>query len=501
MEALSSLALSPSVAVIVTDREGLITWVNGAAQRLTGYTLDELRGLTPGSVLQCPQTTSDVVARMRQAIEAKEPMACEVLNQRKDGIRYWTRLQILPWSDSSGAHQGFVSIQVDATRERQTLESALATRQSLLSKFTHELRTPLNAIIQLNDLLSNAALTPEQMEICRQSHAAAQGLLSLVNDMLTQAKSDFDAVQEPVKPTDLTMLLTRVREVFEAKGVSQAVDLVSEVPPNLPLFALQEGRLYRVLLNLVSNGLKYTSRGKVTLSVEAREVVRTGPSWDLRICVSDTGVGMNEWQVEQLMRPFTRVHERDDHNPPGTGLGLLVCDETLRSMGSTLQVHSVPEVGSQFWFTLAADAAEVAMPKRAGTAGAPTDAAPLNGVRILVVDDNPVGLSAAVRQLRRMGGTVHEARDGEQAVELMRSAPLGQVDLVLMDIQMPGIDGFEAAKRILAIPGWSQLPILGLTAGFIGQSDAEYRAAGMRGVVTKPFALIDLVRSITELVR
>ena len=495
MEALSSLAHSPSVAVIVTDRAGWVTWVNDAAQQLTGYTLDELQGRTPGSVLQCELTEPGVVARMRQAIQAQEPMGCEVLNQRKDGRRYWTRLQILPWSDSSGVHQGFVSVQVESTRERQTLESALASRQTLLSKFTHELRTPLNAIIQLNDLLRNADLAPEHMELCRQSHAAAQGLLSLVNDMLTRAKNDFEAVQEPYRPTNLGVLMERVRQVFAPKGVNKAVTLSCEVPPNLPAFALQEGRLYRVLLNLVSNGLKYTRQGTVTLALEARPVVRPGPGWDLRFTVSDTGIGMSEWQLEQLMRPFTRVHDPDELNPPGSGLGLMVCDETIRAMGSMLQIHSVPGQGSQFWFTLAAEAAEDEAPP------APSPAPPpLAGLRILVVDDNPIGLSACVRQLRRLGAHALEARDGEQAVALVQSSSAGSLELVLMDIQMPGIDGFEATRRILASPGHAQLPVLGLTAGFIGQSDDQYREAGMCGVVTKPFAIAELAQRITDVV-
>lgn len=498
MDALSSLAHSPNVAVIVTDRDGLVTWVNDAAQQLTGYTLSELQGLTPGAVLQCQQTDPAVVARMREAIMAKVPTACEVVNRRKDGALYWSRLQILPWNDAQGVHQGFVSVQVDSTRERETLESALATRQNLLSKFTHELRTPLNAIIQLNDLLSQMALSPEQKEICQQSHVAAQGLLSLVNDMLNRAQSDFQAQQEPLRPTNLQVLLNRVHQLFKSKGAPQTVELRTDVPPNLPTFSVQEGRLYRVLLNLVSNGLKYTSEGTVTLSVEARPVVRAGPAWDLRFCVSDTGSGMDEWQVQRLMQPFARVHSPTESHPQGTGLGLLVCDETLRAMGSMLHVHSVPGAGSQFWFTLAADAVEPidAVPQEP----ARQTEVPLAGLTVLVVDDNPIGLSACARQLRRLGALVLEARDGEEAVALVQASSPGSLNAVLMDIQMPGIDGFEATRQILLTPGHAQLPVLGLTAGFIGQSDAQYREAGMRGVVTKPFSIGELVSRVTEVV-
>jgi signal transduction histidine kinase/CheY-like chemotaxis protein len=425
-------------------------------------------------------------------------MACEVVNRRKGGSLYWTRLQILPWHDAQGVHQGFVSVQVDSTRQRETLESALAARQNLLSKFTHELRTPLNAIIQLNDLLSQMALSPEQQEICQQSHVAAQGLLSLVNDMLNRAQSDFQALQEPLKPTNLSALLSRVRQVFEAKGVAKEVELRTDAPSNMPTFSLQEGRVYRVLLNLLSNALKYTREGAVTLSVEARPVVRTGPAWDLRFCVSDTGIGMDEWQVQRLMQPFARVHSPDDAATQGTGLGLLVCDETLRAMGSMLQIHSAPGAGSQFWFTLAADAVDASDVM----AQAPVEQSgvPLAGWNILVVDDNPIGLSACVRQLRRLGAQVQEARTGEQAVALVQASSPDSLHAVLMDIQMPGIDGFEATRQILHTPGHAQLPVLGLTAGFIGQSDAQYREAGMRSVVTKPFSIAELVSRLVEVV-
>jgi CheY-like chemotaxis protein len=327
---------------------------------------------------------------------------------------------------------------------------------------------------------------------------AAQGLLSLVNDMLNRAQSDFQAQQEPLKPTNVSALLNRVRQVFEAKGVATAVELRTDAPSNMPTFSLQEGRLYRVLLNLVSNGLKYTSQGTVTLSVEARPVVRTGPAWDLRFCVSDTGVGMDEWQVQRLMQPFARVHSPDDVSAQGTGLGLLVCDETLRAMGSMLQIHSVPGTGSEFWFTLAADTVEPS--DVIAQAPARQRELPLAGLHIMVVDDNPIGLSACVRQLRRLGAQVREARTGEQAVALVQASSPGSLHAVLMDIQMPGIDGFEATRQILLKPGHAQLPVLGLTAGFIGQSDTEYRKAGMRGVVTKPFSIAELVARLIEVV-
>lgn len=283
-------------------------------------------------------------------------------------------------------------MQSDITNEVEVLGLAPRSRARVLNAFMHELRSPLNAIIRLTDILSNTRLTPEQVEVCRQSHAAAQGLPSPFNDIRGRARTESESVREPLGPTDLGALVTHVRQVLEAKGVEADIELVDRVSPNLPSFALQESRLYRVLLNLVSNALKYTQRGEVILSVEARAVVLTGPGWDRRYSVGDTGIGMNVSQLEQLMQPSARVHDRNGMNPPSTGLGLLVCDETPRAMGSTLKVHSERGAGSQFWFTLAADEPELGEVTggRDAQEVRPIAKPSLDGLRILVVDDNPL---------------------------------------------------------------------------------------------------------------
>jgi PAS domain S-box-containing protein len=498
---LSTLANSQAVSVIITDTQGLATWVNEATERLSGYSAVEFIGRKPGAVLQCERTDPLTIERMGGAVRDRQPVAVQVLNRRKDGSDYWTRLQILPWDDEQGRPIGFVSFQFDATQEKEAMDAALNSRERMLSTFSHELRTPLNALIQFNDLLAASPLTADQQDLCLQAKGAAQSLLLLVNDILDRASEMGRSERPALSSTDLPDLLHRIESLVQVDRRHKEVTLSCSAPTGLPKFMLQGERLYRVLLNLVANALKYTEQGQVRLVVEAKRAVRAGPSWDLRFSVGDTGIGMTQDQVALLMKPFSRVHDLQLINEQGTGLGLMLCDEWVKQMGSSLQVHSVPGLGTHFWFTLAADEGAAQEPSPQSPATAP--ALSLAGRRVLLVDDNRLGLTAAARQLRRFGAEVTECSSGAESIAAVAMSGVTgrRFDLVLMDLQMPEMDGLEATRRILAMREGANLPIVALTAGASIKDAEAARAHGMRDVVTKPFSIEALGLTLSEILR
>lgn len=484
LSALHALSRSREVAVLATDCDGRVTWANPANQTLTGYTEDELRGKKPGPVLQCARTDPAVVRKISEAIRDRRGVTADLLNRHKSGTEYWVRIQIIPSFDENHQHAGFISVQSDITAEVESLQFALSSRTRLISRFSHELRTPLHALIQLSELLSATRLSVEQAELCRHMSASSQSMLALVNEVLDGAKANHMADLGPLRPTQISELFDRITSIAKASYLSGPVTFQAELPPLLPAFTLHGERLFRVLLNLVTNALKYTARGEVRLSLEVRRVVRPGATWELRFAVKDTGIGMSTEQLSQLLHPFRRVHDEAALPASGSGLGLVLCDDALREMGSHLQVHSTPGQGSVFWFSLHADTAKLDALREQDLGEVRLD-----GVRILLVDDNPIGLMAGAKQLRRLGAEVVECADGISAIKKVEQSAAHRFDVVLMDLNMPDIDGLQATQRIKALQGRSHLPVLAVTASELAEYERQAQAVGMAGFITKPFEL------------
>ncbi len=382
----------------------------------------------------------------------------------------------------------------ELAQARDAAEAASRAKAEFLANMSHEIRTPMNAVLGFTDLALRGDIGPGVRAQLGNIHRAAHSLLGIINDILDFSKIESGKLTLEQQPFALDDVLARVATMLapeaQRKGLRFVVDLDPAAPPRLVGDAL---RLQQVLLNLCGNAVKFTAAGQV--SVQAR-VRPDGARLALALAVSDTGIGIAEEHLQRLFTPFDQLDTSTTRRYGGTGLGLVICRQLVELMGGTITVHSRPREGSRFEVVLTLDGAGPAVPPAgAGAAAgghvvvAPAPAA-LAGCRILLVEDNELNQIVAVELLADVAkAQVHVASNGLQALEQLQQASF---DAVLMDVQMPGIDGFETTARIRAEPRLAGLPVIAMTAHATARDRQRCVAAGMNDFVGKPFDAGDL---------
>jgi signal transduction histidine kinase/DNA-binding response OmpR family regulator len=373
-------------------------------------------------------------------------------------------------------------------------ESSMHAKSEFLANMSHEIRTPMNGILGMTDLALRHEADPRQRDYLRKIHGAAASLLEIINGILDFSKIEAGKLELDESAFDLTQVLEQVDSVVglkaQGKGLALRFDLAPDVPQALVGDAL---RLRQVLINLCDNAIKFTERGDIELRV-VREVhgteVRPGLV-HLLFSVCDSGIGMNQDQVERLFAPFTQADASTTRRYGGTGLGLAICKQLVELMGGQIRVSSRPGQGSRFEFELALPESAPTRVKRQGEGNklpaAPNrDKAPLRGIRVLLVEDNALNQLIARELLHDIAGAdVVVAANGQAALDCLQTS--ARPDVVLMDIQMPIMDGYETTRRIRSNPDWANLPIVAMTAHAMAQDSARSLTMGMNDHVSKPF--------------
>ena len=369
----------------------------------------------------------------------------------------------------------------DLIRARDAANAAARAKADFLANMSHEIRTPMNAVIGFTHLALATDLTARQRDYIDKIMTAARSLLRLINDVLDFSKIDAGKLTLEEMPFPLDSVLAEVSDILAVqvseKRLEMRFDREREVPPHL---IGDSARLHQVLLNLLSNAVKFTERGLVSLSIG--QVERDGDRVTLRFDVRDSGIGLSDEQQRRLFTPFDQADSSITRRYGGTGLGLAIARRLVELMGGEIGVESVLGDGARFWFT--ADFGVSAAPALPPPARAKRKPVRLAGARVLVVEDNEINRMVTKDMLEQAGIVSHFAENGVEGVRAVLED--GPFDAVLMDVQMPRMDGYTATRLIRSNPGFAELPIIALTANALqGDRDAAL-AAGMNDYIAKP---------------
>lgn len=442
----------------------------------------------------------------------KRCLAGEVISKERDtfirsnGETLWLKWEIRPWYEKKGKIGGVVMFteliteivkqEVELRKAKEEAEKAAQAKETFLSTMSHEIRTPMNAIIGISNLLMSDKPRPDQLDNLSLLKFSSTNLLSLINDIL-----DFNKIE--AGKMDLESIDFNLKEV--ANNVVQTLKLRAEEKGLALMFNYQNGvpehyigdsvRLTQVLTNLVSNAIKFTSAGFVNLEINGTKL---DDAYDLHVSVTDTGIGIPEDKQESIFENFTQAASNVTREYGGTGLGLTICKKILALMGSKISVSSQVGDGSTFSFTLRLPVGKVKSLKKSFKRKINEQQVSENtNIHLLIAEDNQANQKVLSRFLDRWAFKYDFADNGLEALHMIKEKPYS---MVLMDIQMPVMDGFEAVRQIRAIkePFHEQVPIFALTASVLLGVQEKVMAAGMNGYLGKPFDPDELYEKILE---
>jgi PAS domain S-box-containing protein len=480
------------------DTSGRITFINNASERVLGMTPEQLRGRLFTAISDPASVDRDRTA-LAHLLSGDELWGYETVARNATGGKVHLKLSARPQRDEAGRITGAQGILHDISLEvstrdalrvaRETAEQADAAKSAFLANMSHEIRTPMTGILGTADLILDSELTPEQRRSVELIVASGETLLTIINDILDLSKIEAGQLElEDIRLNLHEILRDTVSLMNSAarnKGIELTLDLSSDVPRAV---RGDPTRLKQVLNNLVSNAIKFTTTGGVTVS--ASVMSRKGEMAIVRFAVRDTGIGIAPEAAARIFEPFRQADTSITRNYGGTGLGLSISRRLVEMMGGTLEVDSIPEVGSEFHFTIGFVVAQATgeMPAMK----APASASP-KSLRVLIAEDNPVNQEVAGAMLRRRGHQVDIVNNGREAVDAVAKQ---HYDLVLMDLQMPILDGLGATAEIRAAEKGRRVPIIALTANAAGGEREKVIAAGMDDYVAKPFRAGDLIDAV-----
>jgi PAS domain S-box-containing protein len=511
------LESASEVSIIATDSQLTIRVFNVGAERLLGYSSSEMVGRETPMLIHDPeevwarsQELSDEVGHpVLGASVFTEPLSLHQTREwtyvRKDGSRVTVSQVITAMHAADGSIFGYLGVAHDVTRQKQVEQSlrdamlkakqASVAKSQFLANMSHEIRTPMNAVMGLSYLLGHTALDEEQAAFLDKIKLASQSLLTLINDVLDLSKIEANEMAIEQVPFDLHTLLRNVSDLMAMQAHAKGLEFLLDWPEDVPDVVTGDAtRLQQILTNLLTNAIKFTEQGYVRLVLQ-RLPAAASDRIRLRFSVRDSGIGIPPAVQARLFVPFVQADASTTRRFGGTGLGLSIVKHLVTLMGGQLGLDSTEGVGSEFWLQLDFDAVAADAAKGHKRQHAVAPGRGLLGLRVLVVDDSEINLEVAKRILALEGALVTLAANGREAIDILRAQP-DAVDVVLMDVQMPELDGLSATRIIRQELGLTRLPVIALTAGAMLEEHQQAEAAGMDDFIAKPFDVQHLKRTI-----
>lgn len=519
---LALVAAHTNNAVVITDIEGRIEWVNAGFERISGHTFEEVKGKTPGSILQGPDTDPETVARVRQAIKERRAIREDILNYHKNGESYWLSMEIQPVFDEQGEVSHFMAIEMDITELRQQqlelqkakeeADLASLSKSQFLANMSHEIRTPMTAILGYTDLLINDLKNNAEAadDAVRTIQSNASHLLTVVNDILDMSKIEAGQMGVELIKTNPLQIASEVITLVSPRAKEKSIDCRVQFDTRIPVHIQSDPtRLRQILLNLMGNALKFTQKGSAHIHLACDPKAET-----MQFRVIDTGIGMTSEQCASIAKfeAFNQADTSTTRKFGGTGLGLRISNALAKMLGGKIEISSLYNVGSEFTVTVKTGSLEQVefvdceqdinqlgdQEKQTGRVK-PVDAQvkPLQDVKILLAEDGPDNQKLIRFHLKKAGAEVTVCDNGRIAVDTIKQAAEDELpDVVLMDMQMPELDGYGATRE-LRESGFD-IPIVALTAHAMEGDRQKCLDAGCNDYLTKPIdkkRLVECCRS------
>ena len=498
--------------IAMSDMQGRLTYLNAFGAQLVGLPEDaNLAGLEIKDV-HPERGTLKVLEEGIPAVLEKGFWRSENVLLNRAGYEIEVSQSLLVHRDTAGTPQLLSTIMRDISEQKlaekalqqakDAAEQANQSKSEFLANTSHEIRTPMNVMIGLSQLALNTALTPQQQDYLDKILGSSQQLLAIVNDILDFSKIEANRLEIVREEFALDELINYLGSLFYARAKEKALEFKLHLASDVKRHLLGDAfRLQQILSNLLSNSVKFTEQGYVQLEISV--VSSQKKSVTLRFAIKDTGIGISAEQQTLLFKPFVQADASISRRFGGTGLGLVICRKLAQMMGSDIQLQSTLGTGSLFWFDLEFGLVKhikgshvnlsfqrMATPRQLRIA-----ASGLTDTRVLLVEDNPLNQQVASEFLRNSGLKVVVANDGRQALDILAK---GDFDIVLMDIQMPVMDGLQATRLIRHQARFNHLPVVAMSAGVTLTEQEQCRLAGMTDFIAKPIDPVQMLETLAK---
>jgi len=487
-----------NLGLLEVDINESILYANQSFCEMSGYALDEMIGLEAKTLF--PTSAASPVLDQKNALRRKGISdAYELTVKNKNGEERWWLISGAPSYNDSGELMGSIGIHLDITERkklelelneaRNVAEQSVKAKEAFLANMSHEIRTPMNAIIGMGRQLEKTEMQQQQRFFLNTITTAADHLLVVINDILDISKIEAGKLELESLGFDPSEVLKHVTRIMQPRAEEKGLEMQLNIDENIaPVLIGDPHRINQVLLNMISNAVKFTEKGGVTLSCRLRKKIKQKQV--LEFSIRDTGIGISEEYLDHVFEKFTQEDRTTARKYGGTGLGMAITRELVELMQGQINIFSKKDIGTEILISLPFTVGSADdMPE---TQKDFTDSTSLKGKKILLAEDNEVNRLVATTVLNNYGVIITEVKNGAEAVKALKK---GSYDLVLMDVQMPVMNGIEATEAIRKELKLT-LPIIALTANTIKGDSEKCLAAGMNSFVSKPFEENDLINAI-----